>query len=137
MEKDAYIHDNFTADAVPPDKMDLLWASGWRHFGSRFFRYNLQFDEDKCELQHIQPLRIDLARFSYSKSQRRVMSRNADLHWEIIPARAGEDVQDMFQQHKTRFASNAPDHLLDYLYAGSVATRPRPRPGAEGRRGGR
>ena len=104
--------------------MDALWASGWRHFGSRFFRFNIQFDDVTDALQHIEPLRIDLAAFSHSKSQRRVLTRNRDLRWEIIPARADADVRDMFERHKTRFASNPPAHIIDYLHAGSTATRP-------------
>ena len=119
-----YIYDHFSAEAVPPVTMDRLWAAGWRHFGPRFFRYSLQFDEDSGALQQILPLRIDLARFAFSKSQRRVLRKNNDLRWEIIPARADAETQAMFQRHKMRFKTNRPDHLLDYLYAGRVAVRP-------------
>lgn len=120
------IDEYFHADEVPPEIMDRLWAAGWRHFGSRFFRYNILYDEEKGELQLIQPLRIDLERFTVSKSQRRVLARNTDLSWEVIPARAEADVQEMFQTHKTRFKSNLPGHLFDFLHAGSPATLPCP-----------
>ena len=89
-----------------------------------FFRYSLQFDEATLALQLIQPLRIDLEHFSLSKSQRRVLNRNADLRWEIIPARAGDDVQAMFQQHKQRFTANVPETLFSFIAQENTATEP-------------
>lgn len=123
-ESEDPIHEYFMADEVPADYMDALWASGWRHFGGRFFRYNFQWSDDTCEVQHIVPLRIDLARFSLSKSQRRVLNKNTDVRWETIPARAGEDVRGMFQRHKRRFPTNAPEDLSDYLHESNPGARP-------------
>lgn len=89
-----------------------------------FFRYSLQFDEASLALQLIRPLRIDLGRFAHSKSQRRVLNKNADLRWEIVPARAGEDVQAMFQRHKQRFKSNVPETLFSFLSLENTAGEP-------------
>ncbi len=109
---------------MPPALMDQLWAGGWRHFGPRFFRYSLQYDEAASALQLIQPLRVDLPRFAATKSQRRVLARNSDLEWEIIPARAGADVQALFQLHKTRFRTCIPDTLFDFIAKEDPAARP-------------
>ena len=49
----------FICDSVPAEIMDRLWAAGWRHFGSYFFRYSTQPAEDGSP-QTITPLRIDL-----------------------------------------------------------------------------
>lgn len=103
--------------------MDKLWAAGWRHFGPRFFRYSLHYDA-RSGWQVIQPLRIDLARFVLSKNQRRVLRRNADLRWEITPARAGGDVQALFHEHKKRFVENVPDSLFDFIASESPAVQP-------------
>lgn len=118
------INEHFFAKSVPPHLMDALWASGWRHFGEMFFRYSLQFDETSLALQLIQPLRIDLERFSLSKSQRRVLNKNTDLRWEIIPARAGDDVQEMFHLHKQRFTVNVPETLFSFIGQENTATEP-------------
>lgn len=119
-----YIHDHFEAVAVPPEIMDALWASGWRHFGRRFFRYSLQFDDETKAMQTIQPLRIDLAAFTPSKSQRRILAANSDIRWEIIPARADDDVQRLFQIHKGRFSSNVPDSIFDFIASEQPASHP-------------
>lgn len=118
------INEHFFARSVPPHLMDALWAAGWRHFGETFFRYSLQFDEASMGLQLIQPLRIDLQRFAPSKSQRRVLNKNTDVRWEIIPARAGDDVQAMFQRHKQRFKSNVPETLFSFIALENTATEP-------------
>ena len=108
------IEEAFLTDNVPPELMDQLWASGWRHFGKLFFRYATQ--EDECGGQDvIQPLRIDLQRFTPSKSQRRVLRRNADVQVVFQPAGRGAETESLFQRHKTRFTHNIPEDLGSFL----------------------
>ena len=71
------INEEFFADAVTGDELDLLLDDGWRHFGQHFFRYNLGVYDNEIRL--VLPLRIRLADFRLSKSQRRVHRRNADV----------------------------------------------------------
>ncbi len=118
-----WINDQLTATAVPAVVMDRLLAAGWRHFGSDFFRYSIQF-ADGGEAQTIQPLRVDLARFRFSTSQRRVLNRNHDIVWEIIPARADEEVQALFHKHKQRFKDNVPESIFNFISAETPATLP-------------
>ncbi len=94
--------------------MDRLWAAGWRHFGRHFFRYSSQTDEQEATLT-ITPLRIDLASCSFTKSQRRVLSKNTDLRHDIVPAALDDDLRAMFQRHKQRFTHNIPDALENFL----------------------
>lgn len=94
--------------------MDRLWAAGWRHFGRYFFRYSSQTDEQGAT-QTITPLRIDLASCSFTKSQRRVLTKNADLRHDIAPAVLDDDLRALFQRHKQRFTHNIPDDLETFL----------------------
>jgi arginyl-tRNA--protein-N-Asp/Glu arginylyltransferase len=108
------LDDAFICDSVPAEAMDGLWAAGWRHFGRYFFRYSTQPGEHG-DAQTITPLRIDLVRFTPSKSQRRVLRKNADLKWEITPVRLDNELRAMFQRHKERFSYNVPDTLETFL----------------------
>lgn len=108
-----HLNQAFQCDAVPPEVMDQLWAAGWRHFGEIFFRYSEMDDAEG--LRHITPLRMDLAKFAPSKSQRRVLRKNADLHTEFVPATLSEEAQAMFARHKARFESNIPESLGTFL----------------------
>ncbi len=107
------LNQAFECDDVPPEAMDELWATGWRHFGSHFFRYSHTIETD--EWKQITPLRIRLSQFSLSSSQRRVMRRNADLEWEIETAGFRSDTVRLFDLHKQRFKDGAPDSLADFL----------------------
>ena len=107
------IFEECSLERASPEMMDRFWSVGWRHFGTEFFRYSLSFNEHGQ--QTIQPLRIDLRRFAASKSQRRVLRRNADLEVRFVPASLHPRVCEMFQQHKQRFTFNVPDHLRDFL----------------------
>lgn len=106
--------DAFICDSVPAEFMDRLWAAGWRHFGRYFFRYSAQPDR-LGGTQTITPLRIDLASCTFTKSQRRVLRKNADLRHDIVPTRLDDDIRTMFQRHKERFTHNVPDALESFL----------------------
>ncbi|WP_395715489.1 GNAT family N-acetyltransferase [Prosthecobacter sp.] len=108
------LDDAFICDSVPAEFMDRLWAAGWRHFGRYFFRYSTQPGEHGDE-QTITPLRIDLSACVFTKSQRRVLRKNTDLRWEVIPALLDDDMRAMFQRHKQRFTHNIPDALENFL----------------------
>lgn len=94
--------------------MDQAWAAGWRHFDRYFFRYSTQ-QASEGSLQTITPLRIDLASCTFTKSQRRVLSKNADLRTEIVPAAIDGELRALFQRHKLRFTQNIPDTLETFL----------------------
>ena len=76
-------------------------------------------------MQTITPLRIALASFCRSKSQRRVMNKNTDLRHEVVPAVINDELRAMFQRHKERFTHNVPDALETFLGPDPAAgTRP-------------
>ena len=99
--------------SVQTEVMDELWAIGWRNFGTDFFRASLMADEMSLKRQIA--LRINVAEFEMSKSQRRTYRRNSDLQLTIDGAALTEEVKDLFEIHKMRFVRNIPDRLEDFL----------------------
>jgi arginine-tRNA-protein transferase len=95
--------------------MDELWAQGWRHFGTHFFKYSVM--EHQGTLQTVTPLRVDLSRFALTKSQRRVLRKNADVAFEIGTAQLSGETTELFERHKTRFTDNVPENLGVFLSA--------------------
>jgi leucyl-tRNA---protein transferase len=94
-------------------QMDQFWAAGWRHFGPFFFRrYFMQYGE---RILAVQPLRLVLARFVLSKSQRRVLRRNSDVVVKIRPTVVDRELRQMFDAHVQRFTFNVPPSLESFL----------------------
>ena len=110
---DRFINEQFLAERVSPADMDLLLARAWRHFGTEFFRYNFGFYG--FDIRRVLPLRIRLSRFSFSKSQRRVLRKNVDLDVVIRATEITAAAEDLFHRHKGRFLTGAPDSLYDFL----------------------
>lgn len=109
----SYINEEFRASKVSAQKLDELLAGGWRHFGAQFFRYNLGVHDNEIRL--VLPLRIRLDNFTPSKSQQRVLKRNADLQTVFRPIEVTEEKKILFDRHKRRFKTNVPDSLFDFL----------------------
>lgn len=103
----------FLCWSAAPARMDKLWAEGWRHFGPVFFRYRRWVYGG--ESLTITPLRMVLARFEPSRSQRRVLARNRDLRVEVGPTALDPEMFAMFEAHRHRFRSAVPDSLHDFL----------------------
>src|SRR5262245_58444783 len=96
-----------------PAEMDGLWAQGWRHFGTRFFRYASSVYLGQPV--RVLPLRIDLRDFLPSRSQRRVFKRNADVRVDFGQAVIDAERETMFFKHRSRFKEDVPDSLSDFL----------------------
>lgn len=107
------INEEFHAAEVGPVMLDILLAAGWRHFGTHFFRYNFGIYND--EIRRVLPLRIRVNDLRLSKSQRRVLTRNLDLHTEIAPLAISPEIHDLFHRHKSRFKSGVPDSIFDFV----------------------
>jgi arginine-tRNA-protein transferase len=108
-----FINEQFFAQHVTPAQLDLLLAQGWRHFGTQFFRYSYGFYE--LDVRLVIPLRIRLASFEFSKSQRRTLRRNADLDTVLRPVQITSDAERLFHVHKQRFKSGVPHSIYDFL----------------------
>jgi len=108
-----FINEVFDADCISPHQLDRLLADGWRHFGTRFFRYNWAFYE--LDIRRVIPLRIRLSDFRLSKSQRRVLRKNEDLALEIRPISITSETEALFDRHKRRFRQSMPDSIYDFV----------------------
>ena len=108
-----FINEEFYAEKVDATQLDGLLEGGWRHFGTQFFRYSLGIHE--TDIRRVIPLRIRLADFYRSKSQRRVLRQNADLDVQIGPVDLTEECNELFHRHKMRFKFGVPDSLHDFL----------------------
>jgi leucyl-tRNA---protein transferase len=100
-------------EPCPPELMDVLWARGWRHFGSMFFRYS---ETDLGSgVGHIIPLRINLEKFGLSESQRRTLRRNTDLRVSFGSPVIGDAERRLFDAHASRFRENVPSSPESFL----------------------
>ena len=108
-----YLNERFTASQITPHQMDFILAKGWRHFGTEFFRYNFGFYEN--EIRRVFPLRIRTANFILSKSQHRILRKNADLSVKIQPIFIDREKEKMFDSHKKRFSHGTPETIFDFL----------------------
>ncbi|HMM81425.1 MAG TPA: hypothetical protein PKC65_15515 [Pyrinomonadaceae bacterium] len=116
-----FINESFYSDSISRSKMDILLARAWRHFGNYFYRYSLSLYEE--DVRRVLPLRIRLKNFSFSKSQRRTMRRNADLRCVVRPIQITEESNELFQRHRVRFTHAIPDSIYCFLSA-EPATEP-------------
>ena len=120
IDKSSFISEEFDARKISPEQLDLLLARGWRHFGTHFFRYNLALHENK--ICRVLPLRIRLADFSFSKSQRRVFRKNLDLQIVLRPIEITDETEGLFERHKKRFNSGTPHSIYDFLSSDAANT---------------
>src|SRR6476469_2312277 len=107
------INEAFYADRVTRHELDTLLANGWRHFGERFQRYSLNYYKD--EIRRVLPLRVRLSEFELSKSQRRILRKNADVECTISPAEITPDIHELFAWHKRRFTHDVPQSIYTFL----------------------
>lgn len=108
-----FINEQFYSFDRQPHEMDALWNDGWRHFGTQFFRYSLAIYRD--EVRRVIPLRIRLADFSFSESQRRILRKNSDLQTLLRPVEITPGHEAIFDRHKLRFDHGIPDSVYDFL----------------------
>jgi arginine-tRNA-protein transferase len=113
LDETGLINERFNCEFAPAEAMDALWAAGWRHFGRHFFRYN--FGIHAGRVMRVLPLRIDLARFTFSKSQRRNLRRNSGLEVTFGPLDVTAASRNLFERHRLRFTEGRPERLDDFV----------------------
>ncbi len=107
------IFEELHIDFITPIDMDQMLAEGWRHFGTYFFRYNMNIY--KGQLCNVVPLRIRLEDFSFTKSQRKIIKKATGFSHKIQPVDISTEQLELFHLHKSRFKDGAPSSLYDFL----------------------
>lgn len=82
------------ATPLTPEQLDLLLEEGDQRVGGTVFRTECPFCS-ACE-----PVRIDISGFSPSKSQRRILRRNADLKVEVGPPAMSRRRVSLWNRHR-------------------------------------
>lgn len=108
-----FVQDQFVSEYESPEKMDSYWHKGFRHFGSLFYRYNVNILEGIPAI--IMPLRIRLANYSHNKKQRKILRKNEDLVTLIRPAYIDKEKEELFFRHIERFQENKPNSIYDFI----------------------
>lgn len=92
-------YEFFLANRLSAAEVVGCLESGWRKFGPYYFRPACP----DCRL--CIPLRVPVAEFALSRSQRRVLRRNADLRVVFAPLQFSEQYYDLYREHSDiRFA---------------------------------
>lgn len=104
----------FIRTSIDNEELEVLLADGWRHFGTWFYRHILSLNGD--ELSKVLPVRINLARFRQSKSQRKLWRRNNKRVRVVFrDAFIDREKELMFSRHKQRFKSNVPETIYTFF----------------------
>ncbi|WP_028972720.1 arginyltransferase [Spirochaeta cellobiosiphila] len=93
IEGEEYRQEYFLAYDVNEVELDELFEAGWRRFGAYFFRPACRFCR-KCI-----PIRTVIPELNLSKSQRRVMKKNADTRVIVNPLRYDERHFEIYKKH--------------------------------------
>lgn len=105
-----------------PDGLDRILSEGWRLLGRRFVRHN--FSTWRRQLCRTIPLRVRLAEFEPSKSQRQTLRRNADLRVLSAPARFDGERERLFELHRERFHEKQATTLASFIHSEFPNTLP-------------
>ncbi|MEH0155642.1 arginine-tRNA-protein transferase [Limibacter armeniacum] len=116
------IIEEFQNEKVTSEQMEMLLAAGWRHFGEKFYRYNISIYENRvCS---VMPLRISMKDFQFSKSQRKILAKNKEFSVEIKDLEVDAEKVALFERHKRKFKENIPQSIYDFLSYKSPAYCP-------------
>ncbi len=95
------------------DEFDLLLQSGWRLLGQSIVRHN--FSVCRAEICRTIPLRIRLADFELSKSQRQLLRKNSHLTVKRSQIRLSQQKLRLFDLHVQRLHERQPASLYSFL----------------------
>lgn len=109
------ISENIYKEKITPKELDLMLSKAWRRFGYHFFRYNNGFIPETEEYSDIVPLRIRLANFEFSKSQKKILRKNTqfDVRKDLIEINSTKIK--LFQLHCQRFRYGRPTSLYNFI----------------------
>lgn len=103
------------AAAISPELYESMLAEGWWHLESYLWRIMYDFEwhdwENRRKVMH---LRYRMKDFTFSKSQRSLFRKNADLNYKIQPLKYIDDEKHiLFVKHSQRFDKRVPQSILE------------------------
>ncbi|TNE47278.1 MAG: arginine-tRNA-protein transferase [Bacteroidetes bacterium] len=109
------IDDSTELQAIEADAFDGLLQQGWRLLGYSIIRHN--FAVCRGRICRTIPLRIRIDDgLKFSKSQRQVLRRNADLEVRYAPIKLTPEKEALFQRHTRRFRDRQPLSVYSFLH---------------------
>lgn len=100
--------------ALEPEAFDHILGHGWRLLGFSMIRHN--FAACRGRICSTIPLRIRLdADLNFSKSQRRLLRRNAHLKVQKGPIEITAEKERLFHLHTSRFRDGQPLSIFSFL----------------------
>ena len=101
----------FLAEGVTADELDRLLLRGWRKFGPYFFR-------PACPgCRACTPLRVKVADYSLSRSQKRVLGRNRELKVDFVPLEFNQRIYEIYQSHSVSRFAETDISLENFLFS--------------------
>ncbi|MEQ1745855.1 MAG: arginine-tRNA-protein transferase [Saprospiraceae bacterium] len=109
------VDESIEMTPLAPRVLDTLLADGWRLLGYSVIRHN--FAVCRGHICRTIPLRIRLDNgLDFSKSQRRVLRRNANLQLRWAPIEITPEKKDLFLSHAKRFNDRQPMSIHSFLH---------------------
>lgn len=105
--------EQFYTGYLTSDELDFYLSLGFRHFGIHFYRYDVGTFRD--EKVHVLPLRINLANYKKSKSQKKIWNKNQNFKIKIEKTNITEEINILFDKHKNRFKEYIPDSIYTFI----------------------
>lgn len=110
---DNVIDERSPMQSMDSESFDLFLNKGWRLLGQSLVRHN--FSVCRAEICRTIPLRIRLDQFQFSKSQQKLLRKNAGLVVRRGPIRLTKAKHQLFDLHVGRLQERQPASLLSFL----------------------
>jgi arginine-tRNA-protein transferase len=108
------IDESVEMQTLTPPEFDAYMAEGWRLLGHSIVRHN--FSVCRGKMCRTTPLRIRLEGFEFSKSQRRLLRRAAELNVIFGAIELTQAKIELFKLHAaSRFEERRPESIASFL----------------------
>ena len=110
LDKRIFRSNNLIIESIDEEGLETLLESGYRHFGEYFFRPEC-LSCDEC-----QPIRVPVKEFTFSRSEKRVLNKNAHFTVNIIKNPVPDiSYFNLYKEHKWRFKESEVDSYENWV----------------------
>ena len=101
--------EHFRAESLAPEDLDGLLETGYRHFGTYFYR-------PICRLCHrCLPIRVPLSGRRFTRGERRVLARGARFTIKLERPHPSREAYELFLSHKKRFEGQVSESYREFV----------------------